>query len=310
MFIKTTEELSMKNSKLHDAVKGKSILGMNYSLLGIVAPNVLDSLMDEITYNRRIGICWDIHERFLFLFICIIGPCIFIAFNGVETMPFLYVALEQSIVVSLFVIVNSMLTKLEKNKILAMIFSVATCIVEGTGSVYKVYGQFDTYYQDIGIKLSFIGTIFQFLIVMYWIHEIVSPKLRYIGSWNFNALMSLSLSSIEKTICFYFLLFLLIILGLVISNAVTDGETWRGTTEENLIAMGFCQLILFSLAVTIPSRWFRSKHIKYFEELVESERNEILGKSRSSSNEVKNSAKKHSVKKVIRQILVLFSMSI
>lgn len=267
MFSKTTKELSIPNTKLHDALKGESILAMNYCLLAIIGPNVLDSIKDEITYNRRIGICWDVHERFLFLFVCIVAPSIFIAFNDLETMPFVYVALEQSIVVSIFVIINSMITKLEKNKTidsLAMIFSVVTCIIE-------VYGLFDTYYQDLGIQLSFtgttahqkfhlhssfthhsflfisliiihpsfitliifihlsfiiihhhpsfIGTIFQFLIVGYWIYEIVSPKLRFIGSWSFDALMSLTLSSIEKTIIFYFLLFLLIILGLVISNA-------------------------------------------------------------------------------------------
>jgi hypothetical protein len=154
--------LSIPNIKLHDAVKGESILAMNYSLLAIIGPNVLDSIMDEITYNRRIGICWDVHERFLFLFVCIIAPSIFIAFNDLETMPFVYVAIEQSIVVSIFVIINSMITKLEKNKTidsLAMIFSVVTCIIEGIGSVYKVYGLFDTYYQDLGIQLSFTGTI-------------------------------------------------------------------------------------------------------------------------------------------------------
>jgi hypothetical protein len=148
-----------------------------------------------------------------------------------------------------------MITKLERENVLAMSFSLVTCVLMGISALFKINGLFDVSYESSGIKLFLISVIFQLLIFLFWIHEIILSKLRLVENWDIRVLMDSPFNNIEKTVIIYFILFLLVVIGITLSNTLTKGETWLNSTEQNLISLCYCQLVIITLIITIPMRW-------------------------------------------------------
>ena len=273
---RSQEELMLKGSKLQSAMGNEKLLRLTYALVAIVIPNALDTVIDLVQF-RTVGISWDIHERLLFILLTMLPPWILIQYSKNPVMPFIYMALNQSSSVVIMCSINSMISKLEKQKFHhSMYFCTVACIMMACGACFKIHGLFNDKLTSVGITLASIAYIIQFVNFVYWTVEIVYSNLQLrSGSENFKLkhLLNLNIDNIETTVLLYFAVLICWMVGIFVSNYITDSITWRDTNDDNLISFAYLQIVLSLLIIALPMRWFRNEQIVVYETLAELNRN-------------------------------------
>jgi class 3 adenylate cyclase len=273
---RSQEELNLKGSKLQEAIGDERLLHLTYALVAIVIPNALDTVIDLVQF-RTVGISWDIHERILFICLTMLPPWILIQYCKNPMMPFIYIALNQSSSVVIMCSINSMISKLEKQKFdHSMYFCTVACIMMACGACCKVHGLFNDKLTSVGITLVSIAYILQFVNFVYWAVEIIYSNLKLRSgseSFKIKQLFNLNIDNIETTVLLYFAVLVFWMIGIFISNYATNSVTWRDTNADNLISFAYLQIVLSLLIIALPMRWFRNEQIVVYETLAELNRN-------------------------------------
>lgn len=273
---KTSEELSLRGSNLHVAVSDERLLKLTYALVAIIIPNAFDTIIDVVQF-RTLGISWDIHERLLFIFIFFIPPWILIFYSTSLIFPFVYVAMNQSSSVIIMYSINSMISKMEKHQFRYSMYCCSIpCIMMGLAACLKIYGLWNDSLTSIGITLASLAYIIQFVNFVYWTVHIIYTNLKLKsgpGGIKHKQIHTLSLDNIETTVILYFIVLICWMVGIFVSNYITNSITWRDTVAQNLSSFAYLQMVLSLLIIGLPMRWFRNEQIVVYETLAELNRN-------------------------------------
>lgn len=264
---RSSEDLELTGSKLQKAMKNETLLRLTYAIVAIVIPNALDTIIDIVQF-RTLGVSCDIHERLFFICLTMIPPWVLIFYHHHNSMGFYYMALNQSASVAIMCAINSMISKLERQSFCQMMYCTIPCCLIASGASCKIYGLWNETLQNTGITLSTLAYITQFVNFFYWTIEIVRNNIK-----TTNGKMSLKLDNIETTIILYFGVLICWMVGIFVSNYLTDSVTWRDSNVDNLISYAYLQLVLSLLIISLPMRWFRNEQIVVYETLAELNRN-------------------------------------
>ena len=278
--IKSYDDLSLNGSKLHDAVVDDRLLKLTYALVAIIIPNALDTVLDLIQF-RTLGISWDIHERLLFIFLTAVPPWILIFYSKHPIFPFVYIALNQSSSVVIMCSINSMISKLEKHHFrYSMYFCTIPCLLMASAACLKMWGLWDDKLTSVGITLASLAYILQFVNFVYWTVDILYTNLKKrSGPGEIKMKQFLNIDNIETTVILYFMVLICWMVGIFISNYITNSVTWRDTSSQNLISFAYLQIVLSLLIIGLPMRWFRNEQIVVYETLAELNRNASINEN-------------------------------
>ena len=267
LYIFDINNFGLYDSIFFHTMNSDSVRISQFSMLSIMVPIALDTALD---FQENV-IQFDSRERILFMTLTFAHAITNIVHNGTLKGAVYYIFVNQACVIISNCATFSCYTRLKKvtPEFMISIFIGFTLVI--IGSTIKMYGLVYEKIAMIGVVVSIIGNILQFIncfLCTCQVLNIIPCEYGIIGFIkNFTLKKVVKATLEEEVVAVYLSIFMAFMLSVFISNQVTGSILWKDSSEPNILSYQIFHIILVTVIVFVPMRLNRKRHTRAVESI-------------------------------------------